>query len=75
MSAFLWSMCNIIAMFYKSCKVVRIFPPLEANIKTHLLVCQLVYFIVMYVILVIMQFPCCWNDWSDQQNKRTEILQ
>ena len=22
-----------------------------------------------------MQFPCCWNDWSDQQNKRTEILQ
>ena len=28
-----------------------------------------------YVIFVIMQFPCCWNDWSDQQNKRTEILQ
>ena len=28
-----------------------------------------------YVIFVVMQFPCCWNDWSDQQNKRTEILQ
>ena len=51
MSAFLWSMCNIIAMFYKSCKVVRIFPPLEAN-KTHLLVCQLVYFIVMLYLLL-----------------------
>ena len=73
MSACLWSVCNIIAMFYKSCKVVPVFPPLEAN-KTHLIVCQLVYS-HCYVIFDIMQFPCCWNDWSDQQNKRTEILQ
>ena len=33
---------NIIAMFYKYCKVFPVFPPLEAN-KTHFIVCQLVY--------------------------------
>ena len=73
-SAFLWSMCNIIAMFYKSCKVVRIFPPLEAN-KTHLLVCQLVYFIVMLYLLLCSSHVAGMKSWSDQQNKRTEILQ
>ena len=62
---------NIIAMFYKSCTVVPIFPPLEAN-KTQWVS---LFHVVMLYNFDIMQFPCCWNDWSDQQNKRTEILQ
>ena len=50
-------------------------PPLEAN-KTHFKYLFVSWFISRcYVIFVIMQFPCCRNDWSDQQNKRTEILQ
>ena len=75
MSACLWSMCNIIAMFYKSCKVVPIFPPSRSKQNTLTCLSVSLFHIVINVIFDIMQFPCCWNDWSDQQNKRTEILQ
>ena len=59
--------CNIIAMFYKSCKVFPVFPPLEAN-KTYLIVYRLVYFTLLcyiwyYAVLMLLE----WLVWSTKQ--------
>ena len=52
MSACLWSVCNIIAMFYKSCKVVPIFPP--SGSKQNTLTCLsvgLFHIVMLYLLL------------------------
>ena len=52
MSACLWSVCNIIAMFYKSCKVVSYFP--HSGSKQNTLNClsvSLFHVVMLYLIL------------------------
>ena len=66
--------CVILLLCFTSLVRLFVFSPLWKQTKHAYLFVS--WFIShCYVIFDIMQFPCCWNDWSDQQNKRTEILQ